>query len=273
MSGPRSTPHPGLADRTIPKTIEVAIEDDIAIIHLNRAERRNAINDETVHGLEWVFSSLPASVKAVVLAGRGEHFSAGLDLSEVTETDVAAGIAHSRGWHRAFEAIEYGRVPVVSVLHGAVVGGGLELACSTHIRVAEKSTFYALPEGMRGIFVGGGGSVRISRLIGVSRMQDMMLTGRTYGADEGQAIGLSHYVTEPGEGLAKGIELAHRIARNTQMTNFAVQHILPRIGSIDPVTGLAMEALISSIAQGDPEAKERLRDFLEKRAAKVSHTS
>ena len=189
----------------------------------------------------------------------------------MTDTDIAAGIAHSRSWHRAFEAIEFGRVPVVSVMHGAVVGGGLELVCSTHVRVAEKSAFYALPEGMRGIFVGGGGSVRISRLIGVSRMQDMMLTGRTYGAHEGLALGLSHYVVEPGEGLAKGIELARRIAQNTQMTNFAVQHILPRIGVSDPVTGLAIEALISSIAQGDPAAKERLKDFLEKRAAKVSH--
>ncbi len=273
MSAHRSTPHPVLADRTLPPTLELAIDGDIAIVHLNRPDRRNAIDDVTVHGLEWVFQSLPATVKSVVLAGRGDHFSAGLDLSEVTDTDVAGGIAHSRGWHRAFEAIEYGRVPVVSVMHGAVVGGGLELVCSTHIRVAEKSTFYALPEGMRGIFVGGGGSVRISRLIGVARMQDMMLTGRTYGADEGQAIGLSQYVVEPGEGLAKGIELARRIAKNTQMTNFAVQHILPRIGSIDPVAGLAMEALISSIAQGDPEAKDRLRDFLEKRAAKVAHTS
>jgi enoyl-CoA hydratase/carnithine racemase len=273
VSGPKSSPHPILADRALPASLDVAIDGDIAIIHLNRPERRNAIDDATVHGLEWAFQSLPPEVKAVVLAGRGEHFSAGLDLSEVTDTDVAGGIAHSRGWHRAFEAIEYGRVPVVSVMHGAVVGGGLELVCSTQIRVAEKSTFYALPEGMRGIFVGGGGSVRISRLIGVSRMQDMMLTGRTYGAEEGQAIGLSHYVVEPGEGLAKGMDLARRIAKNTQMTNFAVQHILPRIGAIDPVTGLVLETLISSIAQGDPEAKERLKDFLEKRAAKVSHTS
>ena len=72
-----------------------------------------------------------------MLAGEGEHFSAGLDLSELTERDVAQGIAHSRSWHRAFERIEFGKVPVVAVLHGAVVGGGLELAAACHIRVAE----------------------------------------------------------------------------------------------------------------------------------------
>ena len=271
MTHPTASPHPAPAASSVPATLDLVIEGDVAIIHIDRPVRRNALDAVTVEGLEWIFRTFPVGVKAAVIAARGEHFSAGLDLADMTEKDLAGGIAHSRMWHRAFEAIEFGSVPVVSVLHGAVVGGGLELAAATHIRVAESSTFYALPEGLRGIFVGGGGSVRISRLIGVSRMQDMMLTGRTYGAEEGQAIGLSHYVTAAGEGLAKGIELAQRIARNTQMTNFAVQHILPKIGTIDPVAGLAMEALVSSIAQGDPEAKERLKDFLEKRAAKVVH--
>ena len=76
-------------------------------------------------------------------------------------------------------------------------------------------TYYALPEGTRGIYVGGGASVRLPRLIGVSRMQEMMLTGRTYGAEEGQAMGLSHHLVGDGKGLAKGIELAGRIAENT----------------------------------------------------------
>ena len=127
--------------------------------------------------MEAFFTSLPDSIRAVVLAGDGEHFRAGLDLSELQERDVIAGIEHSRFWHRAFDRIQYGKVPVVAVLHGAVVGGGLELAAAAHIRVAEHSAFYALPEGSRGIFVGGGGSVRLPPLIGVARMMDMMLTG------------------------------------------------------------------------------------------------
>ena len=98
--------------------------------------------------------------------------------------------------------MEGGDLPVVSVLRGAVIGGGLELAAATHIRLAEPSTFYALPEGQRGIFVGGGGSIRIPRLIGVARMADMMLTGRTYGAADGGAIGLSQYLPAEGQGLA-----------------------------------------------------------------------
>ncbi len=115
---------------------------------------------------------------------------------------------------------------MVAVLHGAVVGGGLELAAAAHVRVAERSAYYALPEGSRGIYVGGGGSVRLPRLIGVARMTDMMLTGRTYSAEEGQAIGLTTYLVEQGQGFAKGLELATHIAGNAPLTNFAVMQAL-----------------------------------------------
>jgi len=250
--------------------IEVEVQDSIAIVHLARPAKRNALN-ETVFSLERWFSAPPAQVKAVVLAGRGDHFCAGLDLSELQERSVAEGVLHSRSWHRAFELIEFGSLPVVAVLHGAVVGGGLELAAATHIRVAEASTFYALPEGSRGIYVGGGASVRVPRLIGIARMMDMMMTGRTYGADEGVAIGLSQYVVPGGEGLAKGIALARQIAGNAPLTNFALMHALPRIVESGPDAGYLLEALMAGVAQGDSAAKERLTAFLDKRASKVSH--
>ncbi len=266
-----STHSAGGFEIELPRTLKAERRDDIAILTLTRAQKRNALDDPTVFGIEAFFDALPEDIKAVVLAAEGEHFSAGLDLTELTERNVVQGIAHSRSWHRAFDKIEFGKVPVVSVLHGAVVGGGLELAAATHIRVAEASTYYALPEGSRGIFVGGGGSVRVPRLIGTSRMMDMMLTGRTYGAEEGQALGVSHYLVAAGAGLAKGVELAKRIAGNAPMTNFAVIHVLPRIAEQDRASGYLTEALISSIAQGDDEAKARLKAFLEKRAPKTVH--
>jgi enoyl-CoA hydratase/carnithine racemase len=255
----------------LPQSLRAERRDDIAVLFLARPEKRNAIDDPTVFGIEAFFAGLPDDVRAVVLAGEGDHFCSGLDLGELSARDVAQGIAHSRSWHRAFERIEFGKVPVVAVLHGAVVGGGLEIAAACHIRVAEGSAYYALPEGSRGIFVGGGGSVRLPRLIGTARMMDMMLTGRSYDAEEGQAIGISHYLVAPGEGLAKGIELAERIAGNAPMTNFAVTHVLPRIAESDPAMGYVTEALISAIAQADDEAKVRLKAFLEKRAPKVVH--
>jgi len=156
------------------------------------------------------------------------------------------------------------------VLRGAVVGGGLELAATAHIRIAEHSAFYALPEGQRGIFVGGGGSVRIPRLVGVARMMDMMLTGRVYSAQEGLPLGFAQYLVDDGAGYAKGLELAYKMAGNAPLTNFAVIQALPRIAEADPRIGYVMESLMAAVAQSAPEAKARVRDFLEKRAAKVA---
>jgi len=250
----------------LPASLAAERHGSVAVLKLNRPQKRNALDDETIFGVEQFFASLPEDICAVLVAGEGEHFSAGLDLTELKERDVTQGIAHSGLWHRAFDKIQFGKVPVVAVLHG----GGLELAASAHVRIAERSAYYALPEGSRGIYVGGGGSVRLPPLIGVARMMDMMLTGRTYSAEEGQAIGLTTYLVENGEGFAKGLELAQRIAGNAPLTNFAVVHALQRIAQMSPASGFAMEALISSIAQADGEAKARLKDFLEKRAPKAT---
>ena len=245
-------------------------QDAIAIVRLNRAAKRNALNDGLILALRDTFQNLPEGVGAVVIDGAGEHFCAGLDLSELKERNAGQGVLHSRMWHQALDCVQSGPVPVVAALHGAVVGGGLELASACHIRVADESTFYALPEGTRGIFVGGGGSVRIPKLIGVARMTDMMMTGRVYKAEEGERAGFAQYLVPQGQALPKAIELAQRIATNAPLTNYALMHALPRIAEQPADHGLLTEALMAGIAQDAPEAKERVRAFLEGRAAKVS---
>ncbi|MFL5073575.1 MAG: crotonase/enoyl-CoA hydratase family protein [Xanthobacteraceae bacterium] len=254
----------------LPPSLKIEWREGIAILRLARPEKRNALDDATVLGVGAFFSNLPAEVKVVVLDAVGDNFSAGLDLSELTERDSVEGLAHSMMWHRVFEQIEFGRVPVIAVLKGAVVGGGLELAAAAHIRVAEWSAYYALPEGQRGIFVGGGAAVRLPRLIGTARMRDMMLTGRVYDAEEGHSIGISHYLVANGEGFAKGLELSRKIAANAPITNFAVIQALPRIAEANPREGFLMEALMAAVSQDSDEAKERLRAFLDKRAKKVT---
>ena len=241
----------------------------VGVLRLSRTAKRNALDDATVLGLEAFFGAPPAGVRAVVLDAEGEHFSAGLDLSSLSEKDVLEGVAHSMMWHRAFARIESGTVPVIAVLKGAVVGGGLELASATHIRVAEPSAFYALPEGQRGLFVGGGGSVRVPRLIGAHRMADMMLTGRVLDAQEGQALGLSHYLVGAGEGLAKALELAGKIATNSPVTNFAVLQALPRIAQANPAEGYLMESLMAALAGSSEQAQQRMQTFLQGRGGKV----
>ncbi len=231
--------------------------------------KRNALSDGVILALRGIFETLPDTVRAAVLDGEGEHFCAGLDLSELKERDAGQGLHHSRMWHAALERVQYGPVPVVAALHGAVVGGGLELASACHIRVADESTFYALPEGSRGIFVGGGGSVRIPKLIGAARMTDMMLTGRVYNAADGERAGFAQYLVPPGEALDKALELAKRIAENAPLTNYALMHALPRIAEQPADQGFLTEALMAAIAQSAPEAKQRMRAFLDGKAAKV----
>ena len=241
-------------------------KQEIAVVRLARGAKRNALSDGLILALRDAFQNLPSTVRAAVLDGEGEHFCAGLDLSELKERDAGEGVHHSRMWHAALDAIQYGPVPVVAALHGAVVGGGLELASAAHIRVADASTFYALPEGTRGIFVGGGGSVRIPKLIGTARMMDMMLTGRVYNAEDGERIGLAQYRVAEGSAFDKALELATRIATNAPLTNYALTHALPRIAEQPADHGYMTEALISAIAQAAPEAKQRVRDFLEGKA-------
>jgi enoyl-CoA hydratase/carnithine racemase len=241
----------------------------VLTIGIDRPHKRNAIDDESIDALERIFFAMPDDVRAAVLHGFGADFSAGLDLNGVGDRDVATAVNHSRAWHRCFETIEFGPVPVVAVLKGAVIGGGLELAAAAHIRVSEPSAYYALPEGQRGIFVGGGGSVRLPRLIGVARMADMMLTGRVYRAEEGAQVGFAQYLVGEGEGFAKALTLAEAIAGNAPLSNFAVIQALPRIADSDPRVGYLMESLMAAAAQSDGEAKARVRAFLDKRAAKT----
>ena len=221
--------------------LEITRHGVVLQLRLNRPAKRNALSDPLIQQLHTAFVNLPEDIRAVVISGAGEHFCAGLDQSELVERDIGSGVLHSRMWHAAFDAIQFGRVPVVAVLHGAVVGGG--------------------------------GSARIPRLMGVARMTDLMLTGRVYDAQEGHDAGLAHYLVADGEGLAKGIALAQRIASNAPMSNFAVMHALPRIADQSQSEGLFTEALMAAVAESTPEAQTRLRAFLEGRAGKVVKAS
>ncbi|CAA7626758.1 Enoyl-CoA hydratase [Candidatus Terasakiella magnetica] len=249
--------------------LTVELQGSVAVVGLNRPDKRNAIHDPLIDEIHQFFSAPPEGVRVVVLHGHGPHFSSGLDLSEHRDRDAFEVMLHSQKWHRTFHAVQLGGLPVVTAMQGAVVGGGLELATSTHVRVAEPSTFYALPEGQRGIFVGGGGSVRIARVIGAGRMAEMMLTGHAYNAQEGQAMGLSHHLVGEGEALPKALDLARRIADNAPLSNYAVVNALPRIADMAQSEGLFTESLMAAMAQTSTEARERMRAFLEKRGPKA----
>lgn len=241
------------------------VDGDVAVLTINRPDKRNAINDAVLSSLRDFFSAPPEAVRAVVLHGAGGHFSAGLDLSEQVARAPAEVMRHSRGWHQVMETIQFGGLPVVSVLTGAVMGGGLEIAAATHVRVAEPSARFQLPEGKRGIFVGGGATVRVGRIIGADRMTEMMLTGRQYGAEEGLRLGLAHHLVGEGEGLARAMELARDVASNAPLVNYLIIQAIARIDDMSRADGLFTESLSAALSQSGDDAREGLKAFLEKR--------
>ena len=232
---------------------------------LNRPAKRNALNDALIAELDAFFSRPPDDARCIIIRGEGGHFSAGLDLSEQVSREPLDVMAHSRNWHRVMALIQQSAIPVVVAMTGAVMGGGLELSAACHVRVAEETVRFQMPEGLRGIFVGGGGSVRITRLIGADRMTEMMLTGRVYSGIDGERLGLAHYVVPEGQALTKALELAERIATNSTTINALVIQAISHIGTMPPEAGLYAESLAAAISQTGPDAAEGLRAFLERR--------
>ena len=249
--------------------VTFALQGPVALIGLNRPAKRNAISDALLAALEARVAEAQRRARAMVVFGHGPCFSAGLDLAEHRARTAEEVFRHSRGWHRAFRAIREGEVPAIAAIHGACVGGGLELAAACHIRVADATAFFALPEGTRGIFVGGGASVHVARLLGAARMADMMLTGRALDAAAAERAGLVTYVEPEGGARRRAQALAAKVAEAAPLTVLGVLQALPRIQDMAEGDGLFVESLMAALAQTGEEAEARLAAFLEKRAPKA----
>ena len=249
--------------------VSYALDGAVALIGLNRPDKRNAINDAVIDALRTAVARAHDEAHVGLLFGHGPNFCAGLDLAEALARATGKlqppRKRRRHNWHVAFDEIERGPIPFVAALHGAVVGGGLELAMAAHVRVCDRSAFFGLPEGQRGIFVGGGGTVRIQRVVGTTVMTDMMLTGRLLNPDEALAEHVVRYVEPQGGALDKAKALATRIAQNTIETNWKIVNVLPRVMDLSHDDGLFMEQLNSAMAR-PPEVEQRLREFVEGRA-------
>lgn len=249
-----------------------AHDDGVWVVTLNRAGKRNALDAATIEELVTFFSTAPrAEVRAVVLAGAGDHFCAGLDLIEHHDADRSpAEFMHlCMRWHEAFNKMEYGGVPVIAALQGAVVGGGLELASAAHIRVMDRTAYFALPEGQRGLFTGGGATIRVTDLIGKARTVDMMLTGRVYKGDEAVDLGLAQYIVDEGGALEAATDLARKAARNLPLSNFAICSAVSHMRNMSALDAAYAEATMGGIVNTQPEARARLAAFADKSAARV----
>jgi (methylthio)acryloyl-CoA hydratase len=244
--------------------LDVAREGPVLRLTLNRPAKRNALNDALASHLEEILDDLDEGVRAILLSAQGPHFCSGLDLGEQINRGPMEVHKTSRRWHAIKDRLQFGP-PIVASLHGGVVGGGLELAATAHVRIADRTTFFQLPEARRGLFIGGGGSVRISRLIGVGRMTELMLTGRIVDADQGERIGLIHQLVENGTADRIAMETAQTIAANAPLVNYLIVQGLPRIADMSAADGLFVESLAASLSHASPHAHAGIQEFLNRR--------
>ena len=256
--------------------ISYELDGPIALIGINRPAKRNALNTAATRALVEAAERAGREAKVGVIFGHGENFSAGLDLVEIGDkrkrglSDSEKRDRHQE--HLGFDVIARGRIPFVAALQGAVIGLGMELAAAVQIRVADRTAYFGLPEAMRGIFVGGGGSVRIQKLIGYACMADMMLTRRVLSAEEAREQRMCQYLVEPGQALARARELASAIAENVSLSNWAVCNVLPRMMDLGHDDGFMLEQMSAHYVFGE-ESQARLDDFAAKRAASVKPAS
>lgn len=246
-------------------TVSYELRGRVAWVGLDRADKRNAINAAVLRDLRQAIARAQDESRAIVVFGHGRCFSAGLDLTEHRQRDAEETFLLSRAWHDVFNGIRRGRRPVLAALHGATVGGGLELAAACHIRIADATARFALPEAQHGIYVGGGASVFVARLIGTARMTDMMLTGRTLDTIEAERVGLVQYAVPAGEAPGLAEELAAKVAEVPPLTVLGILQALPRIQAMSEGDGLFAESMMTALAQTGSEATDRLARFSQNR--------
>src|ERR1700749_4556110 len=155
------------------QTVTYELEGEIALVGLNRPDKRNCFNPTVMKQLRNAIERAGEEAKYGIIFGHGENFCAGLDLrwaAESWKSGRSDRLPFRFNRETYYEVMARGHIPFIAALHGATLGGGLETAAAAHIRVADETAYFGLPEGTRGIFIGGGGSVRVARLVCVSRM-------------------------------------------------------------------------------------------------------
>lgn len=243
--------------------------DRIAVITLNRPDKLNALNHETLIELRDAITVAGGSdaVDVVVITGAGEKaFVAGADISELSAQDAVSGQRFALSGQDVFNRIEQCPKPVIAAVNGFALGGGCELALSCHIRLASENAKFGQPEVNLGVIPGYGGTQRLARVIGPGRAAEMILTGDMVDAAEALRIGLVNRVVPRGEVLAAAKEMAAKIVSKGQpAVRLALQalHCVPQMGLRE---GLATEAALFGISCGTDDFKEGTAAFLEKRA-------
>src|SRR5271155_4358232 len=257
--------------------ITVRVEGEIAYIALNRPEKRNAINQAMLRAIPEAIDEVDRpDVRAIIIYGEGQAFSAGIDFSSLANDTGAQGghgggsdmqrfrrfVAESQGSLNRIESIEK---PVIGALHGFVGGLGLELALACDARVAAVGARLGMPEVRIGLVPDVGGTTRLTRTVGYARAKELIMTARLIDADEAERIGLVNRVVAPGAHIAAAEELAREMARNAPVAVGLAKRIIDRGHSLDKMTFMELEMLAQSSLLMTEDFREGARALAERR--------
>ncbi len=250
------------------KNLLIDISEHIAVVTLNRPDKLNALNHETLIELQQAFNSLKddKNIFVVIITGSGEKaFVAGADISEINKLDMLDGKKFAEFGQSVFSMIEKFDKPVIAAVNGFALGGGCELALSCHIRIASENAKFGQPEVNLGIIPGYGGTQRLTRLINSGRAAEIILTADMIDSSEALRIGLVNKVYPQSELQSKAFEMASKIASKGQQ---AIRLALKAVKVVDEVSsreGQNIEATLFALCCGTEDFKEGTQAFLEKR--------
>ncbi|HEX7119241.1 MAG TPA: enoyl-CoA hydratase-related protein [Longimicrobiales bacterium] len=255
------------------ETVRIERRDGIAVVIVNRPDKLNALNADTVAELDRAFRELAAddAVRAVIVTGAGEKaFVAGADIAELAEMGPLSGIRISRQGQDTFRFLETMPKPVIAAVNGYALGGGLELALACHLRLASENARFGLPEVKLGIIPGYGGTVRLPQVIGRGRALEMILTGEMIDADEAYRIGLANRVVPQVELMTEAEALARKIAANGPIAvALAIESVNHARGAtLD--NALTLESNLFGLLASTEDMREGMQAFLGKRKAEFA---
>lgn len=249
-------------------TLQIERKDAVALVTIDRPEKLNALNRETIEELSEALETLETdrSVRVLVLTGSGSKaFVAGADISEFSSFSKEQGEQLARdGQEKLFDRVENMSKVVIGAINGFALGGGLELAMSCHFRYASESARMGLPEVTLGVIPGYGGTQRLPMLVGKGMAMDMLTTGRMIKAEEALQIGLVNRVCAPDELLDECIKTAEKISANSSS---AIAEAIKAVnaGMMDRKQGYEQEKISFGHCFGTPDFKEGTEAFLSKR--------
>jgi enoyl-CoA hydratase len=253
------------------KNFQYEEKDEVGILTINRPDKLNALNTETIVELGTFLNNVKTkgSIRALVVTGAGERaFVAGADVGEFTKLGLGGAFDFSRNFQRVTLDLERMDIPVIGAVHGLALGGGCELALSCHVRILSEKAKFGLPELGLGVMPGAGGTQRLTRLIGKGRALWALLTGDMIGAEDALQYGLGNLLVKPEELMATSLKAAEKMASKAPLAVKMTLNAVNFGSECHLDTGLVIEAIGTNVVLASEDFEEGVSAFMEKRSPK-----